>query len=143
MTNVTIEKQNGYYIYYEKNKAMQGYMIEKNKMQEQRSAHEKPDVAMANFRKILKEKQERHKKRKKQAISYGTKVAIALVVFVGAVAARNQLTDFYEQNPLIKEELTADSFMETFGERTSYHGSVCGGIDAGNRTEYQPELCIS
>lgn len=51
---------------------------------------EKPDVAVANFRKILKEKQAKNVKRKKQAMSYGMKVTIALVFFVGVVTLKNQ-----------------------------------------------------
>lgn len=51
---------------------------------------EKPDVAVANFRKILKEKQVQSAKRKKIAISYGMKVSIVLVLFVGAVTLKNQ-----------------------------------------------------
>ncbi len=109
-------KQNGYYIYYEKNKPMQGYMIEKNKMKEQRASNEKPDVVMANFRKILKEKQERNVKRKKQAISYGTKVAAALVVFVGVVAFRNQWEESYDSVPFAKKEVSGNLLIEASSE---------------------------
>jgi LysM repeat protein len=56
---------------------------------------ERTDVAMANFRKILKEKQEKNIRRKKLAVSYGTKVAVAMVLFVGAVALKNK-TDVIE-----------------------------------------------
>lgn len=83
-------KQGGYYIYYEKNGPMQGYMIEQNKSRKNERPSEKPDVAIANFRKILKEKQARNVRRKKKAVSYGTKVAVALVLFVGVVALKNQ-----------------------------------------------------
>ena len=83
-------KQSGYYIYYEKNEAMREFMLAKNEPKRNVSANEKPDVVMVNFRKILKEKQEKKQKRKKKAISYGTKVAITMVLFVGVVALKNQ-----------------------------------------------------
>lgn len=83
-------KQSGYYIYYEKNAAMREFIMEKNAGRQKMTTTEKPDVAIANFRKILQEKQEKNAKRKRMAISYSTKVAVALVLFVGAVALKNQ-----------------------------------------------------
>ena len=73
-------KQSGYYIYYEKNEPMREFIMEKNGRSRQASKNEKPDVVMANFRKIQKEKQEQNEKRKKRAVSYGMKVAMALVL---------------------------------------------------------------
>ena len=64
--------------------------MEKNREQKQSAGNEQPDVVMANFRKILKEKQEQNEKRKKRAVSYGMKLAVALVLFVGAVTLKNQ-----------------------------------------------------
>lgn len=83
-------KQNGYYIYYEKNEAMREFIMEKNGKEKNSSANEKPDIVMANYRKILKDKKAQSEKRKKKAVSYGVKVAAALILFVGAVALKNQ-----------------------------------------------------
>ena len=83
-------RQSGYYIYYEKNEPMREFLVMKNESRKDHTADEKPDVAVANFRKILQEKQEKNIKRKKQAVSYGMKVAIVLVFFVGAVTLKNQ-----------------------------------------------------
>ena len=88
-------RQPGYYIYYEKNEPMRDYLVNKNGAREKNSSSERTDVAMANFRKILKEKQEKNIRRKKLAVSYGTKVAVAMVLFVGAVALKNK-TDVIE-----------------------------------------------
>lgn len=83
-------KQSGYYIYYEKNASMREFIMGRNEIQKKVQDTEKPDIAVANFRKILQEKKEKNAKRKKMAISYSTKVAVALVLFVGAVALKNQ-----------------------------------------------------
>lgn len=83
-------KQTGYYIFYEKNEPMREFLLEKHEEKKENHTGEKPDVVMANFRRILKEKQEKNARRKKQVLSYGMKVAIALVLFVGAVALKNQ-----------------------------------------------------
>ena len=100
-------KQSGYYIYYEKNETMREFMMDKNESKRQVSVNEKPDVAMVNFRKILKEKQEKKQKRKKKAISYGTKVAVAMVLFVGVVALKNQ------SNEMIQLEQQLENRLET------------------------------
>lgn len=83
-------KQPGYYIYYEKNEPMHEYLVEENSRKACEKKEEKPDVAVASFRKLLKEKQANHAKRKKMVVSYGMKVSIALVLFVGAVTLKNQ-----------------------------------------------------
>lgn len=100
-------KQRGYYIYYEKNETMREFMMDKNESVRQASVNEKPDVAMVNFRKILKEKQEKKQKQKKKAISYGTKVAVAMVLFVGVVALKNQ------SNEMMQIEQQIGSRLET------------------------------
>lgn len=83
-------KQPGFYIYYEKNEPMQMFLSEKNAEQNRGVKKEKPDVAVANFRSILKEKQKKKARRRKLAVSYGMKVCIALVLFAGAVTLKNQ-----------------------------------------------------
>lgn len=83
-------KQPGYYIYYEKNEPMREFILEKNGREKENQTNEKPDVAVANFRKILQEKREKNVKRKKQVLSYGMKLAITLVFFAGVVTLKNQ-----------------------------------------------------
>lgn len=83
-------RQNGYYIYYEKNEPMQNYLIGRNEEEKKEKDREKPDVVMANFRKILKEKQEMQQRRKKKALSYGARSAVLLVLFVAAVTLMNR-----------------------------------------------------
>ena len=100
------EKQDGYYIYYEKNDSMREFMMEKKGRVQRRNSTETPDVAMANFRKILKEKQTKKEQRKKQTISYGKKVAVAMVFFVGAVALKNRtekLADLEKQMGVLQQ----------------------------------------
>ena len=105
-------KQGGYYIYYEKNELMQEYIIEKNKEKSCEAPKEKPDVAMASFRKILKEKQERSMKRKKRALSYGTQVAILLVVFVGAVTIQNRTIGEPSLEPVLQPVSVTEVVVE-------------------------------
>lgn len=109
-------KQSGYYIYYEKNEPMREFLMEKNGQEKQVSSNEKPDVAMANFRKILKEKQEINEKRKKKAVSYGTKVAVALVLFVGAVTLKNQTDKISSMEQKMSEMSVQEQVVEASGD---------------------------
>lgn len=84
-------KQSGYYIYYEKNDPMREYILSKKGEEQKKPSGEKPDVAMANFRKILKEKKEQSIRRRQKAVTYGMKVTAVLVLFVAAVSLRNRV----------------------------------------------------
>lgn len=105
-------KQSGYYIYYEKNEMMREFMLNQKEESRQAAGCEKKDVAMASFRKILKEKQEQKEKQKKKALSYGAKVAVVMIVFVAAVAWSNQLEKPTEvkvsSDNIMVEELPGD-----------------------------------
>ena len=109
-------RQSGYYIYYEKNEQMRELIMERNKEREQISGNEKPDVVMANFRKILKEKQEQNEKRKKKAISYGTKVAAAMIFFVGAIAFKNQIDKLEVSESILSSQKLEEQSMEVSGD---------------------------
>ena len=109
-------KQSGYYIYYEKNETMRAFMMDKNESNRNVSSNEKPDVVMVNFRKILKEKQEKKQKQKKKAISYGTKVAVAMVLFVGVVALKNQSNEMMQIEQQIGSRLEILKLQEAVSD---------------------------
>ena len=110
-------RQTGYYIYYEKNEPMQNYLIGRNEDEKKEKDREKPDVVMANFRKILKEKQEIQRRRKKKAISYGARSAVLLILFVSAVTMMNR-SDFslHFQFPEKTAEVLENELEETLTE---------------------------
>ena len=109
-------KQGGYYIYYEKNDAMREFMMRKDKNPQKMSSNERPDVAMKNFRKLLTEKQKRKERRKKKVISYGMKVAVTMVLFVGAVALKNKTDELAKMEKQLKEMRTESQVVETSGD---------------------------
>ena len=102
----TLEKQGGYYIYYEKNPEMQEYMI----------SHKKPskiderlnERAVGSMREILEHKQE-EKEEKQERRSYGLAAALVLLLFLcGYMALKNQ-------NTLAKVEGQMLALKETMG----------------------------
>lgn len=134
-------KQSGYYIYYEKNEPMREFIMEKNRKEEQPSNNEKPDVAMANFRKILKEKQELNARRKKKAVSYGTKVAIALVLFVGAVTLKNQTDKIAVMEQQIIGQTIETEVAQASGEAVLVE-ELPGNVEELPKEEYEEPLTI-
>lgn len=125
-------KQTGYYIYYEKNEPMREFMMEKRPNQKNSAAKEKPDIVMANFRKILQEKQEQNEKRKKLALSYGAKAALLLVLFVGVVTLKNQT----DQIQTVEQQMSEISEQEDVRQTASEEVLV---EELPGNVEEQPE----
>ena len=120
---------------------MREFIMEKNRKEEQPSNNEKPDVAMANFRKILKEKQELNARRKKKAVSYGTKVAIALVLFVGAVTLKNQTDKISVMEQQIIGQTIETEVAQASGEAVLVE-ELPGNVEELPKEEYEEPLTI-
>lgn len=133
------EKQTGYYIYYEKNEPMREFLAEKNGERKKGQGMEKPDVAMANFRKILKEKQAVKLKRRKRALSYGMKVAIALVFFVGAVALKNQTDKIQRMEEQLSGRLEEELVQEALSEQVVIE-ELPGEVEAAAEVVFEETL---
>lgn len=118
-------RQPGYYVYYEKNEPMREFIMKEKQKQEKFVLNEKPDIAMANFRKILQEKQDQNEKRKKQMFSYGLGATALLAVFAGAVLLNSQRDPVGMSKP--------EEVLETAG------GEVVVEELSGN-VEQQPEV---
>ena len=129
-------KQMGYYIYYEKNEPMHEFLLEKKFEQDGSVQKEKPDVAVANFRKILQEKQAQSAKRKKIAISYGMKVSIALVLFVGAVTLKNQTKKIQTMEQQMSV-LAGDESVEVISTENVLVEELPGEIEEQQETVYE------
>ena len=75
--NGSLRKQNGYYIYYDKNKSMQEYMVFRNDGKSVEKETEVTDNAIKSFRKIAEEKREkREKQERKEKQERGDKQAV-------------------------------------------------------------------
>ena len=93
-------RQQGYYIYYDRNEPMHEFLLAKRSVQQEMK--EKPDVAIANFRKILQEKQIQNKRRKKMMLSYGMRISLALLLCFGVITLQNQA----EQMKNLKQQIS-------------------------------------
>ncbi len=89
--NGQMNRQTGYYIYYEKNEPMQSYMIEMSQNKSIEETENIPDRAVVNFRKNVKTA----KIEKKKAWTTGAYVALAvLAVGVAAYSRSDELQKF-------------------------------------------------
>ena len=86
-------RQSGYYIYYERNNAMQTYMIDhqdKNEREETlRQEEEKLNVATRQFRNIVQEKQEEIHKRKMTSFMYTVSSVLVMIVLIIGITMMN------------------------------------------------------
>lgn len=91
--NGTMRELGGYYIYYERNNAMQTYMIEHRDKKEQeenlREEEAKLNVATRQFRSIVQEKQEEIHKRKMTSFMYTVSSILVMIVLIIGITMMN------------------------------------------------------
>ena len=90
--NGKMNRQPGYYIYYEKNEPMQSYMIEMNQNKSIEETENIPDRAVVNFRKTIQNNQntEEAPKPQKRNWAMGAYVALAFLAVGVAVYSRSE-----------------------------------------------------
>lgn len=107
-----MEKQSGYYIFYEKNPQMQAYMIEKNSKLQIGEAEKCEDKAVKSFRKIITDKKQDAQERASVFSYAATACLAAAVLFVGVNFYRNYQsvksieTEISQASSVIVEEVT-------------------------------------
>lgn len=89
-----MEKQTGYYIYYDKNEAMQNYMLSHKEIEAAPDGSEKelePEVdrAARHFRNIVQEKKEQIHKKNTTTLLYGTSAILVMVIMVIGITMLN------------------------------------------------------
>ncbi len=89
-------KQNGYYVYYERNPLMQAYMLEKNNQIQPEKTEEVQDEAVRTFRKIINGKKKSGEKQSGERMpvfSYGAAACLIIAALaVGGSFYRNYRT---------------------------------------------------
>lgn len=84
----SMEMQSGYFVYYERNEAMQNYMITV-KQEEPEEVKPEVDKATKRFRGIVEEKKEELHRKQTMGMLYGTSVAMLLIVTIIGVTMLN------------------------------------------------------
>lgn len=82
--NGGLKKQEGYYVYYEKNEQMQNYMISQKKSKGIEESYE--EDAAKKIRNLINEKKAKEESKKTTGLFYGVSTLISAVVLVSAVS---------------------------------------------------------
>lgn len=97
-------RQDGYYVYYEKNEEMQNYMVEWNSGGKKKEPM-LPDATVKEIRKILGERKQGRKELRKQAgaeLAYICVMGVALLFIVCCVSILNR----YGASPAVQETMS-------------------------------------
>lgn len=79
------ERQSGYCIYYEKNEPMHRYILDLNFLETEKEDPESTERAVANFRRILQEKQEKNVERRKKFTGYAARAGVLVCLLAGGM----------------------------------------------------------
>ena len=116
-----LEKQKGYFVYYEKNPEMLHYMEKEN----DRHIHiveQEDDRVVRNIRGIMREKEQKKERRQQRETHMGRSIAgmVALIaILIGAVTVKNQTTLNQMKEQLRSLQTMAQPGHTSGGNRTS------------------------
>lgn len=89
-SNGALRKEDGYFIYFSPNEAMQNYMIESRQEKEKATENEVPDETMIHFRTVMKERKEAAQHRRTITyLSFASTFLVILVMAIGITMINN------------------------------------------------------
>ena len=104
--NGYLNRQPGYYIYYEKNPLMQAYMIEKSKNAPMEPEEQVADTAIRNVRKIIQQKKvkkEEESQRKSSMVTYAATACVAIAALTVGINFVNNYQKMEEVTEKVEE----------------------------------------
>ena len=107
--NGLMAKVKGYYIYYEKNAAMQEYMVQKNQILKPEFTEKCSDEAVTTFRKIIQEKKNRSNEAETEVHTSVFSYAATACILLALLAVGTGLYRNYREFQDIKENTPASS----------------------------------
>ena len=107
--NGLMAKVKGYYIYYEKNAAMQEYMVQKNQILKPEFTEKCSDEAVTTFRKIIQEKKNKSSEAETEVHTSVFSYAATACILLALLAVGTGLYRNYREFQDIKENAPASS----------------------------------
>lgn len=117
-------KQNGYYIYYEKNEEMQNYMVAYN--QEEKQHEEYNDITTKKIRNIIEEKENRKKDKNDKNMAHLTYAAGTLMAVIVLVVSTTMLRNYHQMKNL---ETALDSLSKSINATSETSGELEVSVD--------------
>ena len=142
-----LSRQNGFYVYYEKNEAMQNFLVSQNEKSEKKS-EQVEDQAVKNFRKKIEDKTEEKKQKKKSSLMKTASVCMgALLLAVSAIYlkdhnAMQELNENIQKEP-VNEKITEELSNEKDTEEIENEEKVTEEMKEETREETREEQAIS
>lgn len=128
--NGKLVKQGGYYVYYEKNEAMQEYMVEQK--QGKSTEEQVDDRVTGNYRAIINEKKEISSQHKLVAALYSACTFLVIVVLAIGVTMMNNYDKMKEM------EFTLNSLTSKLtGEENEETSAIPVNAQVGEKTEVE------
>ncbi|MBD5544824.1 MAG: LysM peptidoglycan-binding domain-containing protein [Lachnospiraceae bacterium] len=101
--NGKMDKQPGFYIYYERNEAMQNYMLAYKEEETERAEEFTGDQATKQFRAIVQEKKEQMRRRHTMGLLYGTSAILVMVIMVIGITMLNNYEKMQNMEKVLYE----------------------------------------
>lgn len=132
--NGKMSRQRGYYIFYEKNEAMQRYMIETGDGESVDEKEEFEDRAMKSFRAIVQEKKEMSGQKRVMTFLYTASTFLVMVVLVIGITLLNN----YEKMEGL--EMTLNEISQSLEKQES---QAAEALSAENEIKNEAEIAES
>ncbi|MCM1162594.1 MAG: LysM peptidoglycan-binding domain-containing protein [Roseburia sp.] len=101
--NGKMDRQSGFYIYYDRNEAMQNYMLAYKEEETEQPEEFTGDQATKQFRAIVQEKKEQMRRRHTMGLLYGTSAILVMVIMVIGITMLNNYEKMQNMEKVLYE----------------------------------------
>lgn len=135
--NGKMDRQSGFYIYYERNEPMQNYMLAYKEEETEQVEEFTGDQATKQFRAIVQEKKEQMRRRHTMGLLYGTSAILVMVIMVIGITMLNNYEKMQNMEKVLYEisgQMEEVQAVETGEELVSGKATVDTGNDVVETT---------
>lgn len=101
--NGKMDRQTGFYIYYDRNESMQNYMLAYKEEETEQPEEFTGDQATKQFRAIVQEKKEQMRRRHTMGLLYGTSAILVMVIMVIGITMLNNYEKMQNMEKVLYE----------------------------------------
>lgn len=101
--NGKMDRQSGFYIYYERNEPMQNYMLAYKEEEAEQAEEFTGDQATRQFRAIVQERKEQMRRRHTMGLLYGTSAILVMVIMVIGITMLNNYEKMQNMEKVLYE----------------------------------------
>ena len=135
-----MNRQSGFFIYYERNEPMQNYMVAYKEKETEPEEEFTGDKATKQFRAIVQEKKDRMHKRHTMGLLYGTSIVLVMVIMVIGITMLNNYEKMQNMEQVLykisgqMEDVQTDEQVSVEESESNDAEVVQTGAGGGNNT---------